>query len=105
MLYQDSPTAQTDLSDPGALPAPRHMAAQATDQTLSNAKTATTALSLTHLTSVVGPRALGAPVGLFAPPRSRHRRATHSSEQGTSSVPITGYHRYGDSLGLELSGS
>ena len=43
MLYQDSLTAQTDLSDPGALPAPRHMAAQATDQTLSNAKTATTA--------------------------------------------------------------
>ena len=37
MLYQDSLTAQTDLSDPGALPAPRHMAAQATDQTLSNA--------------------------------------------------------------------
>ena len=43
MLYQDSLTAQTDLSDSGALPAPRHMAAQTTDQTLSNAKTATTA--------------------------------------------------------------
>ena len=43
MLYQDSLTVQTNLNDSGALPAPRHMAAQATDQTLSNAKTATTA--------------------------------------------------------------